>query len=272
MHLKSYIGLLAGAGELPLVFIQEVKKRGKKVVVTGIKNVTSNELEKFVSEINWVELNDVDKCLDFFCQKRISELIILGKFDKALMFKYEDKFESFKKLLFRLPDTQDLSFFKYFLSQEAEKRGLNIVSPSIYLSDLLVKEDELINCSVEKKGLEDVRYGWQVAKKLASMDIGQTVVIKNLTVLAVEAIEGTDRTILRGGALGGEGTVVVKVARPKQDMRFDIPVVGPKTLINMARVKSKLLAIEKEKVFLLYKSDVLSIARENQISILGIGG
>jgi len=149
---------------------------------------------------------------------------------------------------------------------------LNIVSPSIYLSDLLVKEDELINCSVEKKGLEDVRYGWQVAKKLASMDIGQTVVIKNLTVLAVEAIEGTDRTILRGGALGGEGTVVVKVARPKQDMRFDIPVVGPKTLINMARVKSKLLAIEKEKVFLLYKSKVLNIAKENQISILGIGG
>ena len=268
---EGVIGILAGGGDLPVIFAREIKSKRKKVLGVGIKNITSKKLEKPVDEIKWIEVEEVDRCLDFFYRRNVLELVILGKFDKLLVFRYLNSFNSLKKILSKLPDGQDLSFFK-FLSQEAENKRLKILSPSLYLSHLLVKEGELINFSLTEKELQDAKFGWRVAKSLASLDIGQTVVVKNLTVLAVEAVEGTDRTILRGGWLGGEGTVVVKVARPGQDMRFDIPVVGPRTLINMAKVKSKLLALEKDKVFLLYKSQMMNIARENQISILGIGG
>jgi len=271
MYKEEVIGILAGGGDLPIVLAQEIKNKRKKVLGVGIKNITSKKLEKPVDELKWIEIEEIERCLDFFYQRDVFKLVVLGKFDKLFIFRYLDVFNSLKKILSKLPDGQDLSFFR-FLCQEAKNKGLKILSPSLYLSHLLVKEGELTDFSPAEKELQDAKFGWRIAKSLASLDIGQTVVVKNLTVLAVEAIEGTDRTILRGGGLGGEGSVVVKVARPRQDMRFDIPVVGPRTLMNMAKVKSKLLALEKDKVFLLYKSRMMKIAQENQISILGIGG
>lgn len=265
------VGILAGSGKLPVILAKEIKNRGKSIFAVGIKDITSEELKNFVDQFNWIEIEQIDKYFNFFSDKNIKQLIILGKFDKALMFRYLSSFNSLKKLLSKLPNSQDLSFFR-LLSQEAENKGLKILSPSYYLSHLLVKEGRLNNIYLSEKELQDAKFGWKIAKKLAGLDIGQTVVVKNLTVLAVEAIEGTDRAILRGGFLGGEGTVVVKVARPGQDMRFDIPVVGPQTLMNMAKIKAKLLALEKDKVFLLNKTQVMKIAQENQISILGIGG
>lgn len=264
------IGLLPGSGDLPIIFTQKTKNK-IQLVITGIISITPHKLEKMGSSFKWFSMENIDRCLDFFYEQGAFKIVVLGKFDKTPIFKSPDALASFKRILLKLKDGRDLSFFE-LLCQEAEKRGLEVIEPSFYLPELLIKEEKLTEFSLTPQQLRDVKFGWEVAKKISSLDIGQTVVIKNLTVLAIEAIEGTDKAILRGGSLGGDGSVVVKVARPDQDMRFDIPVVGPKTLMNMVRVKSKVLALEKGKVFVIHKSKVIQIAKKNKISILGIGG
>lgn len=264
------IGLLSGSGELPVIFAEKIKDRFQ-LITSGVINITSYKLEKISTNFKWFTIGNIDKCLDFFYREGVFKIVVLGKFDKTIVFKNSFMSNSLKKILKKLKDGRDLSFFK-ILCNEAKKRGLKIVEPSLYIPDLLVKEDQLTKTSPTIKQLQDIKFGWKIAKKISGLDIGQTVVIKNLTVLAIEAIEGTDETILRGGNLSGGGAVVVKVARPNQDMRFDIPVVGPRTLISMAKVNSKALALEKGKVFIVNKSKVIEIAEKNGISIIGIGG
>lgn len=265
---ENIVGLFAGSGNLPLVFSRNVKE---KIIAVGIEGITSERLKDVVNEFHFLQLDNIDRWFDFFQKKNVSHLVMLGKFDKDLLFRYSDNFQSFKKILSRVGDGQDLSFFQ-LLCKEAGRRGIRIVKPSVYLSHLLANEGQLTKKSPAERELRDANFGWKIAKRMAELDIGQTVVIKNLTVLAVEALEGTDATIIRGGVLGGEGTVVVKVARPNQDMRFDVPVVGPATIENMARIKSSLLAVEKEKVILLHKSKIVRIADRSKISIFGLGG
>ncbi len=263
---EEVIGLLAGGGDLPVVFASNAKKN---VIVVGVKGITSEKLKENAKKVYFLNLNEFDKCLDFFQREKVHKIVLLGKFNKDLLFRHLNVFNSFKKILSKLENGQDLSFFK-LIDKEAKNRGIQITEPLSYLSHLLVKEKRLTKTFPTKKELEDIKFGWKIAKELANLDIGQTVVVKNSTVIAVEAIEGTDETILRAGRLGGEGNVVVKVARPFQDMRFDIPVVGPTTLMNMAKVKCRVLAIEKEKVILLHKPEVVRIANESKISIVGI--
>jgi DUF1009 family protein len=158
------------------------------------------------------------------------------------------------------------------LAGELAKEGIEIVSSTVYLPDLLAPPGCLTRKRPTRAEQEDIRFGWRVAKELGRLDIGQCVVVRRKTVLALEAIEGTNETILRGGNLGKEKTVVVKVSKPNQDLRFDVPAVGIDTVRAMAGVRASALAVEASKTLIFDKKEMITYADQSGISIVALEG
>jgi DUF1009 family protein len=158
------------------------------------------------------------------------------------------------------------------VADELAKEGIEIVSSILYLPDLVAQPGCLTRKKPSRAEQEDIRFGWKVAKELGRLDIGQCVVVRRKTVLALEAMEGTNETILRGGSLGKEKAVVVKVSKPKQDLRFDVPAVGVDTVRTMARVKASVLAVEAAKTLIFDKIEMITYADESGISIIALEG
>ncbi|HUU40250.1 MAG TPA: UDP-2,3-diacylglucosamine diphosphatase LpxI, partial [Desulfatiglandales bacterium] len=154
------------------------------------------------------------------------------------------------------------------VSRELEKEGIIVVSSTAYMPELLAPSGCLTKRKPSKKELEDIEFGWMIAKELGRLDIGHCVVVKRKTVLALEAMEGTDKTILRGGELGKKDVVVVKVSKPKQDLRFDLPAVGLNTIKAMSEVNASVLAIESGKTLIFDKEETIELANQNGISII----
>ncbi|MCD6231440.1 UDP-2,3-diacylglucosamine diphosphatase LpxI [Candidatus Aerophobetes bacterium] len=259
------IGLLAGSGKLPLLFATKCKE---KIITVAIKRITSPKISRKTLFTYWLPLNQVDKCIDLFKKEGIKEVIALGKFDKRFSFDRSLKKFSLSSVLSELEDGMDLSFFNLF-SNLLKREGIRLISPLKYLSSYLTKEGTLSLRYPSDKEWEDLRFGYKMAKKIADLDIGQTIVVKNLTILAMETIEGTDKTILRGGKYGKGGVTVVKVARTNQDMRFDIPLVGLQTLKTLIKAKGNVLGLEAGKVLLIEKEEMVKLANKKRISIIG---
>jgi DUF1009 family protein len=158
------------------------------------------------------------------------------------------------------------------IAAELEREGIHIRESTFGLSGILVENGQLTKRGPTKKEWEDVRYGWEVAREIGRLDIGQCVIIKNRVVVAVEAVEGTDEAIRRGGALAGSGAVVVKRSKPQQDLRFDLPAVGPATIETMASVKASVLAVEAGRSILLDREEMCRRAERARIAIVGVTG
>jgi DUF1009 family protein len=155
------------------------------------------------------------------------------------------------------------------IAGELEKIGVTLLPATTFLETLVVGKDLIAGPKLSRREQSDVDFGWEIAQKVAALDIGQTVIVKNGTVLAVEGFEGTSETIRRGGALAGNGAVVIKVAKPDQDMRFDVPVVGPATISVAAEAKIRVIALEAGRTLLLEKETVLGAAEKARISLFG---
>ncbi len=192
-----------------------------------------------------------------------------GKVPKSLLFKSKVIPDlRAVKLLFSLKDKSDDSIL-LAIAKELEKDGIKLLNTADFSSSLMTPEGILTDERLSENEWKDIAFGWKIAKEIGRLDIGQTVVVKDQAVMAVEAIEGTDEAILRGGKLAGEGAVVVKVAKPKQDMRFDVPVVGMNTLKSMIEVNARVLAIEAGKSILLQRKKVIKEADEAGVSVVG---
>ena len=172
------------------------------------------------------------------------------------------------KLLFTLKDKSDDSIL-LAITKELERDGISLLNTTDFCPGMLTPEGVLTRGDITGDERKDIVFGWKVAKEMGRLDIGQTVVIKDRAVMAVEAIEGTDEAIKRGGSLSGEGAVVVKVSKPGQDMRFDVPVVGLSTLKAMVEVSARVLAVEAEKSILLQRESLVREAEEAGISVVG---
>ena len=155
------------------------------------------------------------------------------------------------------------------VAEELEKEGITLEDSTQFIAPLLSKSGLMTQRTLTQREKEDVTFGWKLAKEIGNLDVGQTVVIKDLTVLAIEAVEGTDQAILRGGQLGGPGAVVIKVSKPIQDMRFDVPVVGTQTIRNMQNVRASVLVVETGRVLMFDQEEMIRLADEANISILG---
>jgi len=264
------IALIAGHGKLPFILADEAKRRGEHVVGIAINGITEKGLESHVDKIYWGDAREAKKALEIFRQERIGFIVMTGKIPRALIF--DRKFEVDKDVqdIFRNSvDNKDYSIFKA-VALRLRREGIRIIEPTRYFSDLIPKKGQLSKRSPTDKEWEDISFGKKIAKKIAGMDIGQAVVVKKKSILAIEALEGTDKTIRRAGALSGEGAVVVKVARPRQDMNFDIPTIGPETIDSLIDAKAAVLAIEAKKTIVVDRDEVTRKADTAGISIIAI--
>lgn len=261
------IGLVAGSGNFPLLIADSARKKGLSVVAVAHRGETVLELADRVDEIIWINLGQFGHLLNVFKSRRIAHVLMAGSITKAKMF--ADVRPDLKGLavmgkLFLFHDDDILRA----VAREFEKEGITVVSSTTYLPELLAPHGCLTKRRPSRDEIEDIECGWTVAKELGRLDIGHSVVVRRKTVLAVEAIEGTDMTIVRGGALAKEKAVIVKVSKPNQDLRFDLPAVGLETIKTMSEVKASVLAIEAGKTLIFDKEEMISLANNKGISII----
>jgi DUF1009 family protein len=260
----SRIGLIAGKGALPLEFAHSVKNAGEKVIVFALEGMASPEIEKIADKVHWVNVGQYKKFVFLLLKERIRQLAFIGKVQKNLIYEREDFDKEANVGLKNLLDRKDTSIFEE-ITKRLRMLGIEVIEATRYLSHMLPEKGSLSQETPDAQLEADISFGRKIAKKIAGMDIGQTVVIKDKSVVAVEAMEGTDATILRAKEVAGEGCVMVKVSRPEQDMRWDVPTVGPDTMAKLIENGFKALAIESGKMFLLEKEKTLKMADEAKI-------
>jgi DUF1009 family protein len=263
------IGIIAGGGKFPLLIADSARKEGLSVFAVAHNGETAPELSDKVDEIIWIDLGQFGHLISAFKSRGINRVIMAGTITKTSIFggiKPDLKGLAVMSKLLVFHDDDILRA----VSGELEKEGITVVSSTAYLPDLLAPLGCLTKRKPGKKETEDMEFGWMIAKELGRLDIGHCVVVKGKTVLALEAVEGTDKTILRGGKLGKKNAVVVKVSKPNQDLRFDLPAVGLNTVEAMSTVNASALAIESGKTLMFDKEKMIEFANKNGISIISL--
>jgi len=264
---EDKIGLIAGSGKFPILIAETAARGGLKIIAVVHKGETDPELEKKVSSITWVGLGQFGHLLEAFKLSGVNKVLMAGGINKTNMFKNLRLDLKGMAIAGKLLVYHDDDILRA-VANELEKEGIRVVSSAIYLPELLAPEGCFTKRRPNKEELTDIEFGWEMAKELGRLDIGHCVVVKRKTVLALEAIEGTDKTILRGGELAHKGAVVIKVCKPDQDLRFDLPAVGLNTIKTMSRVKASTLAIESGKTLVFDKEAMIRLANERGISII----
>jgi UDP-2,3-diacylglucosamine hydrolase len=265
------VGLIAGGGQFPLRVADGARAKGLQVVAAAHRGETDPTLSDRVDEIVWVKLGQLGQIIRAFKKRRIGRAVMAGTITKKRMF--ENILPDLRglKVMSRLAVFHDDDILRA-VAEELLKEGIEIVHSATFVPELMAPEGCLTRKKPTKAEEEEIRFGWRIAKELGRLDIGQCVVVRKKTVLALEAMEGTDETILRGGALAREKAVVVKVSKPNQDLRFDVPSVGLGTIEVMARVKAAILAVEAGKTLLFDRSEMIAYADKNGICITSLAG
>lgn len=266
------LGLIAGMGELPKAIAAEAQALGYTVFSVALTPLAEKSLSSHVDEIQWVNIGKFGKIIDTLKKNKIKEAVMVGKVPKSLLYKSKiiPDLRAIK-LLFSLKDRSDESILQA-IAKELEKEGVHLLTITSLSASLLTPEGILAGAKLTEDEWKDISFGWKIAKEMGRLDIGQTVVVKNKAVMAVEAIEGTDEAIKRGGNLAGEGAVIVKVSKPNQDMRFDVPTVGSRTLKAMREVRARVLAVEAKKSIILNKDRLIEESNMAGITIVGYKG
>lgn len=267
------LGLIAGIGEFPFEVARAARRAGDRVVAAGVRGLTAPALETEVDELHWFHLGELGSFLRAFCDAGVADAVMAGKIPKSFLLRDPDSLHLDSlalEVLSRLSDRRDDSLLGAF-AEALESGGVKVHAQAALTPELLVEEGVLGAVAPDAALLANVEFAWPIAKAIAGLDIGQSVVVKDRAVLAVEAIEGTDSTLERAAELGGAGSVLVKVAKPGQDPRFDVPVIGRETLETLRRVGAGGLAVESAQTVFLQRSQALSLADEAGIVVLGIG-
>ncbi len=267
MNTEKNIGLIAGGGSFPLIVADSAKKKGLRVVAVAHRGETMQELDNNVDDITWIRLGQFGQLIKTFRKKGITRVLMAGGITKKRMFEDVRPDPKGLSVMGRLIFFHDDDILKA-VAEELGKEGITVVSSTAFLPELLAPYGCLTRRKPNKEERTDIDCGWKIAKELGRLDIGHCVVVRNKTILAVEAIEGTDRTILRGGELARENAVVVKISKPDQDLRFDLPAVGVKTIETMLSVNASALAIESGKTLIFEKQEMVRLADSNGITVV----
>ncbi|MFH1300196.1 MAG: UDP-2,3-diacylglucosamine diphosphatase LpxI [Planctomycetota bacterium] len=271
------IGLLAGAGRFPIVFAEHARKQGYSVCCLGIFGMANEDLVDVCDTFHWIPLARIGRAIKLFHRENVSRIVMAGKIEKTVLF---SPFRIFKLL----PDLRTLHMWYRYAKKdrkddtlllavikEFERDNLFFESALDYCPELLVKHGFLTKRHPSPSQWEDIKMGWDIAKQMGQLDIGQSIVINDKAVIAVEAIEGTDRAIQRAGELCKRGGfTVVKVAKPQQDRRFDVPTVGIKTLQTMHEAGGRVLAIESNQTIMIDQQEVADLADKLGIAIVSL--
>lgn len=263
------LGLISGSGELPLAIASAAQSQGYTVFAIGLEPLADRSLSAAVDNIKWISVGKLGEIIDTLKKEGIREAVMAGKVPKSLLYKSRITPDMRAvKLLFTLRDKSDDSIL-LAVAKELKKDGIRLLNTTDFSSQLLAPEGVLTRKKPSENEWKDMAFGWTMAKEIGRLDIGQTIVIKNQAVMAVEAIEGTDAAIARGGELAGDGAVVIKVSKPQQDLRFDVPVVGSNTLRTMIDVHARVLAIEAHQCIVLNLRQLVKEADKAGITIVG---
>ncbi len=268
---KMYrIALITGSGKFPLLLARAAKTNGIEVIAIAITSAADREIERIADKVYWVNIGQAKKLIDILLKEQIRYAVMAGKVNKVVIIKQALMLDKEARMLLKkIGDKRDDTILSA-IAARLKDFGVTLMDSTFFLKNLMPKKSVLTKRRPNRQELEDIKFGFSIAKNIGLLDIGQSVVVKQKAVIAVEAIEGTDEAIMRAGRLVGKGTVVVKVSKPKQDMRFDVPVVGLETLKALKKAGSSVLAIEAGKVLVLDKESLIKGAGEAGISIVVI--
>ncbi len=274
------VGLLAGWGRLPVVIAEALRRQGSATYCLGVLGHADSRLARVCDDFRWTGLAKFGSAVRYFKRRGVSDAVMAGKIHKRLMF--QPWF-----IIRQLPDLRTIrAFLPHFLTRQKDCKddsllgvvvdlfqadGIRIGPATDYAPELLVTDGQLTRRGPSAAQWKDIQFGWQIAKQMGGLDVGQSVAVKSQAVLAVEAVEGTDECIRRAGSLCRAGRfTVVKVAKPQQDMRFDVPTVGLRTLQTMLQAGARVLAIEAEKTIVLDHPQVVDFADRNKLVIVAL--
>jgi DUF1009 family protein len=240
-----------------------------EIVAVALEEETSPDLSSLVDKIYWINVGQLKKLVEIFKKENITQALMAGQVKQELIFKNLQLDEVAFNLLNRVKDKRGDSLLKA-ISQFLKTQGIDLIDSFTFLEKLLPSKGLLTKKAPSKTQEQDIEFGKNMAKTLADLEIGQTVVVKNKAVVALEAVEGTDKTIKRGFDLAGPDTIIIKMSKTNQDMRFDIPVIGPNTIKTLIEAKAKVLAVEAGRTLIMDKEECLRLADENGIVIMVI--
>jgi DUF1009 family protein len=263
------LGLIAGNGRFPIIFADNARKLGYQVSAVAHEGETDPELANHVDRIHWIKIGQLNKLIKAFKDDQVHQAVMLGGIKKTHVFTTVRPDFRALALAARLALWKDDDILRE-IARELEKEGIAICESTFGLEGILADEGPLTARAPSEKEWEDIRYGWDVAHDIGRLDIGQCIVVKDRVVVAVEAVEGTDEAIKRGGQLAKDGAVVVKRCKPQQDLRFDLPAVGPRTIEIMASVNASVLAVEAGRTIIIDRELTLKQAKSARIAVVGI--
>lgn len=266
------IGIIAGNRSLPLVFAAQARTMGaKRLVAVGFEGETDPALGGLVDELVWVKVGQLSKMIRAFSDRGIRHCVMAGQIAPKNLYEVRPDLRAMGVLL-RLKQRNAHTIFGA-IAEELRKDGVELVEGTPWLKPLMKGADFVLGRSPNPEERKDVEFGFRLAKQVSNLEIGQTVVVKRGTVLAVEGFEGTDKCLARGGELAGRegGAVAVKVAKEQHDLRFDIPCLGPQTLETCAGAGVTVLAFEAGRSLLLEEERCAKLAKQNKLSLLTAG-
>jgi len=261
------LGIIAGNGVYPRLLADSARKAGvKKIVAVAFTGETDPALARHVDLFEWMRVGQLNRLLKFFRAHDIHHAIMAGQIAPKNLFDLQPDWKALL-LLGKLKERNAESIFAA-IADELAKIDVELLPATTFLEEALAPAGLVAGAKLSRQEEEDVDLGWKTAKEIARLDIGQTVIVKNGTIVAVEAFEGTNEAIKRGGALAREGAVMVKVAKPNQDMRFDVPVIGLETIRICAEARVRVIAVEAGKTLLLERDAIVELASRSKLSIV----
>jgi UDP-2,3-diacylglucosamine hydrolase len=268
---SAHWGLIAGNGDFPFLVLEGARSRGIDMAVIAIREEASPSLERVARRLHWVSLGELSRTIELLHQEGVKRAVMAGQVKHNKIFSAIRPDWRLAKLLFSLPKKNTDSLIGA-VARVLEDEGIELVDSTKFLGPLLPAPGVLTRRAPDELEAADIAYGRDVAQRIAALDLGQTVVVRELACVAIEAMEGTDETIERAARItGGQRLVVVKVSKPQQDMRFDVPVVGLKTIEVMRRSHATALAIDAARTLLFDRDDLIRAADEAGIAIQAFG-
>ena len=261
------LGLIAGNGKFPFMVLEGARQSGVQVAVAAIREETDPEIERLADRCTWIGIGQLGRMIRFFKDEGVEKAIMAGQVKHVQIFSRAVPDVRMLKVLLKLPRRNTDSLIGA-IATELQSEGIELIDSTYFLQDYLPKTGSLTKRQPDNREREDVEYGLEIAHEIARLDLGQTIVIRAKACVAIEAMEGTDATIRRAGTLARGRLTVVKIAKPDQDMRFDVPVVGVPTIEAMIAAGATCLCITAGKTLMFDRDEMIRLANENKIAIV----
>jgi DUF1009 family protein len=261
-------GLIAGNGQFPFLVVEGARKAGTSLAAVAIREETDERIDEVADEVLWVGIGQLGKMISFFKERGVTKVIMAGQVKHVQIFSGALPDVRMLRMLWNLPK-RNTDALLGGVADEMAKEGIELIDSTYFIHDQLASEGVLTPRKPDETELGNIEYGLQIAHEIARLDLGQTIVVRAKACVAIEAMEGTDATIRRAGELAKGKLTVVKVAKPGQDMRFDVPVVGIPTIETMIAAGATCLSITADRTLIFDRDEMIKLAERNKICVVG---